>query len=390
MLGLLFLSIAIGFFLGRRFSSKTENEQQSSSFDKKYFKGLHLLLNEQPDAAIDTFIDSLEVNSETLEMHLALGNMLRRQGEVDRAIRIHQNLLARPGLSQSQQHHAQLELARDYVKAVLLDRAERLFKELVEQSDVLSNVCLEHLVEIYRDEKEWEKAIDAVDHLVGKRLSKVPIKWRSAQAHFCCELAETALDKNDYLRARRHLKSALNYDKNSVRASLLWGQLEYQLGNSREALKILKKIPQQDPDYIVEALPMFAKCYHQMNDVVGFRQWLMHLQEHFPSSSLVIEITKHIQQEEGDEVAAKYIGGQLKERPSLQGLSQLLDFYLANSSEKTQESLTILKQLIDELIEKKMAYQCQQCGFTGNQLHWLCPSCKSWNTIKAIRGIEGE
>ncbi|MGH1472184.1 MAG: lipopolysaccharide assembly protein LapB [Cellvibrionaceae bacterium] len=390
ILGLLFISIAIGYFLGRRFSAHNESEDEAQVFDKNYFKGLNLLLNEQPDAAIDTFIESLGVNSETLETHLALGNLLRRQGEVDRAIRIHQNLLARPGLTLSQQHHAQLELARDYVKAVLLDRAERLFKELVEQSDELSDICLEHLIEIYRDEKEWAKAINAVEHLVGKRLSKVPIKWRGAQAHFCCELAEVALEKNDYLSARRYLKTSLNYDKGLVRASLIWSQLEYQLGNSREALKILKKIPQQDPDYLIEALPLLVKSYEHLNDKEGLRHYLNQLQESYPSSSLALEITKRIRDDEGDIAAADYISGQLKQRPSLQGLSQLLAFYLANSNEKVKENLQILKQLIDQLIEKKTTYQCRQCGFTGNQLHWLCPSCKSWSSIKAIRGIEGE
>ena len=390
MLGLLFVSIAIGYFLGRRFSYQKSLDHEAPAYDKNYFKGLNLLLNEQPDAAIDTFIESLDVNSETLETHLALGNLLRRQGEVDRAIRIHQNLLARPGLTINQQHLAQLELARDYVKAVLLDRAETLFKELVEQSDVLRDISLEHLIEIYRDEKEWANAINTVEHLAGKRLSKVPLKWRCAQAHFCCELAEIALGKNDYLSARRHLKAALNYDKNLVRASLIWGQLEYQLGNSREALKILKKIPQQDSNYLNEALELFVKCYVQLDDRAGLRQYISQLQGEYPSNSLVLELTKIIRSSEGDLAAADYIGSQLKQRPSLQGLSQLLELYLENSKEKSQNNLLLLKQLVDQLIEKKPTYQCSQCGFTGNQLHWLCPSCKSWNTIKAIRGIEGE
>ncbi len=390
MLGLLFVSIAIGYLLGRRFSYQVSLDEKAPAYDKNYFKGLNLLLNEQPDAAIDTFIESLDVNSETLETHLALGNLLRRQGEVDRAIRIHQNLLARPGLTLNQQHLAQLELARDYVKAVLLDRAETLFKELVDQSDVLRDISLEHLIEIYQDEKEWAKAISTVELLAGKRLSKVPLKWRCAQAHFCCELAEIALEKNDYLSARRHLKAALNYDKNLVRASLIWGQLEYQLGNSREALKILKKIPQQDPNYLSEALDLFVKCYLQLDNHEGLRQYINQLQEEYPSNSLVLELTKIIRSSDGDFAAADYIGNQLKQRPSLQGLSQLLELYLENSKEKSQSNLLLLKQLVDQLIDKKPTYQCSQCGFTGNQLHWLCPSCKSWNTIKAIRGIEGE
>ncbi|MEX1033608.1 MAG: lipopolysaccharide assembly protein LapB [Cellvibrionaceae bacterium] len=390
MLLLLVVAIAIGYVLGRLGTRRKREEYIAKAFDKSYFKGLNQLLNEQPDAAIDTFIEALEVNSDTLETHLALGNLLRRQGEADRAVRIHQNLLARPGLTPSQQHQAQLELARDYVMAGLLDRAERLFQELVELSPELRDTCLEGLIEIYRDEKEWEKAINAVEHLVGRRFSKVPHKWRCAQAHFCCELAEQALEKDDYLSARRYLKASLGYDKSLVRASLLWGQLEHQLGNDREALKILKKIPQQDADFLGEALQLFVKCYEQLNDYPGLQKFLQQLQEDYPSNSIILELTERIRQTQGDMAAATYIGSQLKSRPSVRGLSKLLDFYLSHSKEKAQENLTLLKELIDQIIVSKPTYRCGHCGFTGNQLHWLCPSCKSWSTVKAIRGVEGE
>lgn len=390
LLTLLLVAIAIGFFLGRRSAYKTLDFSAGRIFDKNYFKGLNLLLNEQPDAAIDTFIDALEVNSDTLETHLALGNLLRRQGEVDRATKIHQNLLAHPSLTALQQQQAQLELARDYVSAGLLDRAERLFQELVESSSELKDTCLEHLIEIYRDEKEWERAINAVEQLVGRRFSKIPVKWRCAQAHFCCELAENALEKNDYLSARRHLKAALSYDKNLVRASLIWGQLEYQLGNSREALKILKRIPHQDPDYLAEALDLFVKCYEQIEDHQGLQKFLRQLQDSHPSNSLILELTERISQSQGEMAAASFIGNELKRRPSVKGVSKLLDFYLRHSKEKAQENLKLLKELVDQLIAGKPSYRCNHCGFTGNQLHWLCPSCKSWSTVKAIRGMEGE
>ncbi len=387
---MLVIAIGIGYVLGHRAARKSVS--QLSSLDRNYFKGLNLLLNEQPDAAIDTFINALEVNSDTLETHLALGNLLRRQGEVDRAVRIHQNLLARPGLPRPQQHHAQYELARDYIKAGLLDRAERLFQELVEQSPALRETSLEHLIEIYQDEKEWEKAIHATDQLIGKRYAKTnhATRWRQMQAHFCCELADASLHHNDYLSARRHLKSSLNYDKNLARASLLWGELEQRVGNYPEALRLLKKIPQQDPEYIGEALPLFIECYEALDDYSGLRKCLNQFQELYPSSSVVLELTERIRSSEGDSAAADYIGEQLKARPSVRGINRLLDFYLEHSKEKTQESLQLLKTLVGQLLASKPTYRCNHCGFSGNRLHWLCPSCKSWNTVKAIRGVEGE
>ncbi len=391
ILFLFLVALAIGFLWGRRGASvKLKRDRIAPVWDQAYFKGLNLLLNEQPDAAIDAFIEALEVNSDTLETHLALGNLLRRQGEVDRAIRIHQNLLARPGLTTSQQHQAQFELARDYIKAGVFDRAEKLLRELIESSPEIRDVCLEHLVEIYREEKEWEKAIKAVEHLVGRRFSKVPEKWRNSQAHFCCELAESSLEVDDYLSARRYLKSALGYDRNLVRASLIWGRLEKQLGNDKEAIKILKKIPTQDPDFINETIELLAQCFERLGDKAGFERYLRQLLEYHPGNSVILALTTLIQKNQGDIAAADFIGTQLKSRPSLRGVSRLLDFYLDNSKEQAKDNLGLLKDLIDQLLEAKPNYRCVQCGFNGNHLHWLCPSCKSWNTVRAIKGVEGE
>lgn len=391
MLLLLVIAIAIGYFLGRGSTRKKNPSQPFPFFSQNYFKGLTQLLNEEPDAAIDTFIEALEVNSDTLETHLALGNLLRRQGEVDRAIRIHQNLLARPGLSSSQQHHAQFELARDYVRAGLFDRAERLFLELVERSAELRQTCLEGLVEIYRDEKEWGKAIATVERLIGRRFNKADLpRWRRAQAHFCCELAEQAIEQSDLFAARRHVKAALGYDKDLVRASLLWAQVEHEQGNNREAVKILRRIPEQDADYVVEMLPLLVSCHEALGDYDGLEKTLEQLQEDHPSNSIILELTERIRQRHGDMAAASYIAGALKTRPSARGVSRLLDFYIKHSKEKAQDNLRLLKELMDQIMISKPSYRCEQCGFTGNQLHWLCPSCKSWNTVKAIRGVEGE
>lgn len=386
---LILIAIACGFVMGRR-SVRPKPEETSTSLSKGYFKGLNFLLNEEADSAVDTFIQSLEVNPETLETHLALGNLLRRKGEVDRAIKVHQNLLARPSLSAEHHHQAQLELARDFIKAGLLDRAERLLQELVESSPELKRTALELLIEIYRDEKEWEKAIHAVNLLVGRRFSKMPPKWGVMQSHFCCELAEVALGNNDYLSARRYLRQALNYHRDSVRASLLWGGLEARLGHHKEALKILIKIPQQDADYLPEAVSLICQCYEALDDQRGLFRFLTQALEEHPSNSLILTVAQKIQQSRDDEAAASFIGQHLKERPSIKGLSRLVELHLDHTQGTAKENLELLKQMVDKLLDTKPAYRCQRCGFNGNQLHWLCPSCKTWGSVKAIKGVEGE
>lgn len=386
---LIISAIAIGYFLGIRAQKKKQDEEIHGGLDRRYFQGLNFLLNEEPDAAIDTFIEALEVNSETLDTHLALGNLLRKRGEAGRAIRIHQNLLARPALTPEQQHQAQLELARDYVTAGLFDRAESLLQELAElASSPVRATCLEHLAEIYRDESEWEKAIHTVD-LLGGRFGKLTIKWRVAQAHFCCQLAEEALSRSDYLSVRRHLKQAYNYDRRSVRASLLLGDLEFRLGHYREALKVLKRIPDQDPNYIPEALPLIVSCYESLERSSDLKKYLQQLLEEYPSSSLVLSLAEQVSQEQGVSAAAHFIGDKLQSRPSLRGVGRLLEFQ-KKANHSSDENLELVKNLIDQLLSAKSTYYCQSCGFSGNQLHWLCPSCKTWGSIKAVRGAEGE
>ena len=133
---LILAAIAIGWWLGRR-ERKHQAANEHQKLSRNYFQGLNYLLNEQPDRAISTFIQALEVNSDTIETHLALGSLLRRRGEVDKAVSVHQNLLARPQLNRETSHYVQLELARDYLLAGLLDRAEKLLLDLIEENELV-------------------------------------------------------------------------------------------------------------------------------------------------------------------------------------------------------------------------------------------------------------
>lgn len=389
LFGLLLVAIAIGFYFGwRARGNRAKGDKQR--FPVSYFQGLNYLFNEQADGAVDAFIESLEVTPETLETHLALGNLLRRKGEIAKATKIHQNLLARPSLTSAQLHQAQLELARDFIKAGLLDRAEGLLKELVDVGSQYRIEALEHLVEIYQDEREWENAIAVADTLSQRRFGKQAEGRGKARAHFCCELAEQALAKEDVLTARRYLQQALAYDRQSVRASLLWGRLEGQLGNYREAIKILQRVPHQDPEMVVESLELICDCYHKIGDHRALQQYLSELLTQYSSSTLVLKMAEQIRWAKDDYAAADFIASQLRDRPTIKVLNRLVELHLLHSSGRARENLQLLKQLVEQVLEAKPSYHCQKCGFTGNQLHWLCPGCKSWGTVKLIPGVEGE
>ncbi|WP_250462672.1 lipopolysaccharide assembly protein LapB [Microbulbifer litoralis] len=387
----LLAAIAIGWLLGRRsVRKKVVRDDQQQTLAQSYAQGLNYLLNERHDDAIDKFIDALEVSSATFDTHLALGNQLRKRGEHDQAIRVHQNLLARPSLARASQQRAQLELARDYIAAGWLDRAERLLQELVENSSELRNTSLEHLVEVYRDEREWAKAIHAVNLLHGRRFKRLSAEWAPIQAHFCCELAEEAINTKDYLSARKHIDAALGYDRNSVRANLLWGRLEHLLNRPREAIKVLQRIPRQSPDYIPEILELLITCYEAIGDEKGLDRYLESLLREHPSNSVLIALTERIHQQQSEAAAAEFMGKQLALRPSLRGLGHFIDLHIDSTQGRARENLSLLKTLIDQLIASRPHYRCGNCGFSGNQLHWLCPSCKHWDSVRSVKGVEGE
>ncbi|SDJ52972.1 lipopolysaccharide assembly protein LapB [Microbulbifer yueqingensis] len=387
----LLAAIAIGWLLGRRsLKKKADCSEQQQALARTYVQGLNYLLSEQRGDAIDKFIDSLEVSSTTFDTHLALGNLLRKRGEHDQAIRVHQNLLARPSLARASQHKAQLELARDYIAAGWLDRAERLLQELVEASPELRNTSLEHLVEVYRDEREWPKAIHAVNLLHGRRFKRMPSEWASIQAHFCCELAEESINAKDYLSARKHIDAALGYDRSSARANLLWARLEYLLGRPEEAIKVLQRIPRQNPDYVPEILDLLTTCYEAVGDEAGLDRYLEQLLREHPFNSVLIALTERIERKKSEAEAAEFMGRQLAERPSLRGLGHFLDLHIDSAEGRARENLSLLKSLIDQLIASRPNYRCNNCGFSGNQLHWLCPSCKHWDSVRSVKGVEGE
>ncbi len=384
LLIVLMMAIALGFLLGRR-SHKIEDQIDVPSIEPHYIQGLNYLLHEQSDAAIDTFIDVLDVNNETLETHLALGNLLRKKGEVGRAIKIHQNLLARPTLGKDQGRQIQLELARDFVKAGLLDRAEMLLQELVQtSSQPIRTQCLEHLIDIYRDEKEWRKGIEAITQLSSRRFSRLPDRWRTVQSHFYCELAQQALDKSDYLNARRQLKAAFVAEKQSARASLLLADLEYRLGQYKEAIRALKQVFHQDPLLVPEALPLLTTCYRATGRVSQLKEYLLSLLEQKMSTSVLLAITDILEGEEGGAVAADFLSSQLAQYGStLTSAERLLALEVSISNEHTV-GLEASRKVIQNLQKVSPQYRCHGCGFGGRQMHWVCPGCKSWGSVKPI------
>ncbi|MFL6654871.1 MAG: lipopolysaccharide assembly protein LapB [Sulfurifustis sp.] len=374
---LLPLAAASGWFVARYDAKR----QSAKSFDlpSAYFKGLNFLLNEQPDKAIEIFIQVLEVNSETVETHLALGNLFRRRGEVERAIRIHQNLIARPTLSREQRTYALLELGQDYFKAGLFDRAENLFLELAEVR-AHSEQALRLLLSIYQQEKEWDKAIQT-----GHRLARVNGKpMNEVIAHYYCELAEQAVGKKNYAAAREQLEQALAADPNCVRASIVLGDIEAREGRYREAIAAWRRVEDQDEHYFGEVAGRIADAYRRLNDEEGLYEFFSGALKRHAAISITLTFADVVKRRDGAKAAEKFIVDSLRRQPNVHGLQHLIDISIEQAQGAAKTDLLLLKGIIEELRQQHQGYACQQCGFRGRTLHWLCPSCTHWNTIKPV------
>jgi len=394
LLLLVFSAIAIGWWLGRHsVAAQEDNSAQSGHPD--YYRGLNYLLSDQPSGSLDTFISALEVNSDTLETHLAVGNLMRRKGEVDSAIRIHQNLLSRPSLHREHLHQAHLELARDFISAGLLDRAERLLEDLVSEAPEQRDVARRHLLEIYQDEKEWQKAITAARALRPKKrlLKSLPPLEKGiviALSHYCCELAEQSFAINDFQGARAHLKQAVYYDAQCVRASLLLAEIEFKTEHFERAIKVLQRVKTQDISLVPESVVLLRSTYQRLGNEQGFFDYLNSCQSVYPSASIILALVEDVQRQRGDAAAAAFMGAEMKRRPSLRGLSRLVELHIANSSDRAKDNLSLLQGLIEQLLSSRSQYQCHHCGFSAKQLRWLCPGCEVWGQIKPLRGVDGD
>lgn len=380
---LLPVAAGAGWLAGHR-ALKKEGKTPPLRLRNDYFRGLNYLINEQPDKAVDVFVRLLEVDSDTVETHLALGSLFRRRGEVDRAIRIHQNLIARPQLEKNYRLQALAALGQDYLSAGVLDRAERLFQELVSSGDN-SKQGLQCLLRIYEQEKDWAKAIQAAQKLGA--LTKQPMS--SVIAQYYCELAEEALGKSWRSEALNNLKKAQAIHHDCVRASFMRGNMALTDGNHEEAIRCFNYIKKQNPAFLPEAIDSLSYCYYEKGDKAGWLNFLMKCLVDQPFIKIVIAIAEYKREYESSKSAIDFVSEQIQRRPSMRGLEYLLNIYLSQSYGETRDKLDILQRFIHRIISTKPIYCCEHCGFSSKTLLWQCPSCHHWETVQPIQGFEG-
>ncbi len=350
---------------------------QQGHFTTEYFKGLNHLLNDEQDKALDIFVKLVETDWETIDTHFALGKIFRRNGEIDKAIKIHQGLIARPSLPERYRNRVLLELGYDYLGAGWFDRAEGLFKEVLIH-DPKSEKALRNLILIYQQEKDWHKAIDAAENL----FSENPAKIGPMISQYYCELADIAKAKGDVNQVEHNANQALRYDSDSVRATIILADLAMESSDYKKAKRLLQQIEKQDAEFLPVIMDKLVECHHRQDDTEALLEYLDDLENRQNDLPLLESHARVIERYKGKDDAVAYVMGKLKKNPSLQGMNQLLSY---KDSESEKDNYTVIQGLasaVDLLWKDQSAFQCKQCGFKSNTLYWLCPSCHNWGAVK--------
>jgi len=382
----LWMLLGIPFFFGLGWLAArvdiNELVSESRTLPRGYFKGLNHLLNDQPDKAIDSFIEIVKLDPESADMHFALGNLFRRRGETERAIRVHQNLLARPDLPAEEKAHAQYELGIDYLKAGLLDRAEETFNQLVDSSYAVK--ARRSLLEIYQREKEWKRAIEAAEGLqesgAGSRQKEI--------AQFYCELAQDALVHTAPSDAMQLLDKALEADRNSVRATILRGDALLAQGDVEEALKAWRRVEQQSVPHVALVAARLMDGYRKVGRPQEGVNLLKSYLAEASSIDLIEVVFKAVIELDGVQAAKELVVEELRRNPTLLGLDKLLEARLMDAPANIWEELSMVKNLVQRYTQKLARYQCSHCGFKARQFYWHCPGCNRWDSYPPRRTEE--
>ncbi|MCP4323267.1 MAG: lipopolysaccharide assembly protein LapB [Psychromonas sp.] len=372
-----------GWYMGVR-SVHQKTQKKDNKLSRDYVKGLNFLLSDQPDKAVDHFIALLEVDNETIETHLALGNLFRQRGEVERSIRIHQNLIARPSLTREQRDLALLQLGKDFYQAGLFDRSEEIFMQL-KVSPEYKQVALENLLKIYQQLKDWKEAVTVTEAL--NKIGKGKVKCRTL-SYLYCSLASESEDEK--LQVKLY-KKALTVFPACIKASLALSDF-YQRNNKPEkALQVLQSIPEVDIDFSEIILDKLLLLHQQLGSEGELISYLYRIISLGAGASSVILLSKLIAQFRSVKKAQAFMLQELRRNPTMKGFNQLMSYHLTLSESKSEvESLSFLQKLVTEQIKLRPHYRCKKCGYSTNKLFWLCPSCKTWGRIKPIRGLDGE
>ena len=376
LLLLLPLAAGSGWFGARR--AVVTKRVRDESLPSAYFRGLNFLLNEEHDKALEVLVTALEKDKDTVEVQLALGSLFRRRGEIQRATRVHQNLVARTQLDEGQNLHALYELAQDYYKAGLFDRAEHLLVQ-ISDAEELEESAQQLLLQIYEQEKEWASAIkvaEALETLDGQSLVGVI-------AQYYCEIAEIAITEGRYNIAHTKIQQAMSIDNECARAIIQSGRVRAIQGDHRGAIDLWINGVRRHSELPGEITELIQNSYRIIGALDEYREFLRSTLKNQDDIRLVLALTEYFSDCEGTEIAEAFLLDRIRLNPSVPGLHRLIQLRLLKTNSQDNKDLALLEKLIGGIVAEESGYECRNCGFRGKVMHWQCPGCRKWNTTHA-------
>lgn len=362
----------------RHVHRRTGNHSTASGRSAGFaIKGLNYLLNDKPDHTVDSLLNNLDPGQSSNEARIALGKLYRRAGEVEQAIAVHKHLVTDYSLDHRLHTQALFELGLDFVRAGLFDRAEAAFEQ-IRNDPLYSEPALQQLLRIYQHEKEWGKAIECTRKigLVGKT------RRGETESQFYCEMASEALAESRNGLARKYLSRALEKDARCVRASLMQARIDISERNYEHAVQTLKDVVSQDPVFVSEVIEPLMECYRHLGNVSEQIEFLEQIQARYPVERITLILAGLIRERDGIHLAEQFMWAEVRKVPSIRGIDNLLSLLMDKPPGNTQETLENLKQLTSRLVPDNLVYRCSQCGFNGQQIHWCCPGCHHWESIR--------
>ena len=370
---LLFLAAALGYVFARYGDADDDEDDTRESARANFVRGFRHLLDEEPDQAVEIFTNSGDINEEGLDTQIAIGGLFRRRGEVDRAIRMHQNLLDRPGISRSQRDKARFALAEDYFSAGLFDRAEDLYLQLREAGEYRV-AALRRLLRICEVTAEWDRAVD----LCGELLRIEPGSVAPAQlAHYYCELAENARKKSEWHEAYRLLEQAEAVEPGKLRCALIRGDLAADQGRAEAAAAAYVEIARTVPAMLGDVLPRVLRTVPES----GLEALLNGVTE-TPEGLRGIALAVIRDPQIVHPAAIDCLGRFIEQQPILRDLAGA-GVPLSATPDARREAIGRVRKALHQLSRPGTSYQCADCGYYSSSLQWQCPGCRAWDTVRA-------
>ena len=339
---------------------------------KAYFRGLNFLLNEQQDQAIDAFIEAVQNDPDTSELHFALGNLFRRRGEYERAVRVHEHLMSRGDLAQPERDRAQHALALDFLKAGLLDRAEIALRKL-ENTRYQEEARLA-LLSIYERSSDWQHATDIANKLDSANHGS----FSRRQAHYLCEQASVLMAAADTDKALHTLEQACRLAPALARPLIDLAKLHYQRGQHHAAFETLQQLEKSAP----QALPLAASLFVSIAQNEALASPVIELLKRYYARSPSVDVMDAIVQLDKDPKSARqrYIE-HLEQETSLVAAAR----WILGEKLDTEQTYKLLQNALDQAIKPLMRYRCAACGFEATQHFWHCPGCQAWDSYPTRR-----